>query len=520
MNPLFANEALDGKSLGESDLSLLRLYTLKVEDHLTECTFNRLSTVFPNNNQDSLKMIKKRVRFLSGFQPVRYSCCINSCVCFIGPYEDLTECPNCQEPRYKANRKPRKTFDYLPLIPRLRAMSANSTYAKKMRYRAEYVHEPGVIKDVFDGSHYRSLLNTIVPTDGDDPFFFFSNECDIALGLSTDGFSPFKRRDKTCWPMILFNYNLPPEIRFQKKYCIHVGTVPGPKKPWDWDSFCWPLAQELIQLEIGVKAFDAVSQALFLLHAYLILVFGDIPAMALVMRMKGQNGFSPCRMCNIKGVLSFRTYYVPLRRDKIPGTDPGRYDASNLPLRTPEEFLEQARAVEMASKNSVREELAKEYGIKGTPVLSTLSSLSFPSSFPFDFMHLVWENLIPNLILFWTAKFKDLNHEGKSYVIAPRIWSEVGAMTAKCSATIPAVFGASVPNIATKQSQMTAEMYANWTLYIAPVVLHGRFEKDKYYKHFMQLVKLLKLCLLFEIDETTLNQIDEGFKSWVQGYET
>ena len=35
----------------------------------------------------------------------------------------------------------------------------------------------------------------------------------------------------------------------------------------------------------------------------------------------------------------------------------------------------------------------------------------------------------------------------------------------------------------------------------------------------MQLVKVIKLCLAFEIDEAALNQIDEGFKSWVQGYE-
>ena len=35
----------------------------------------------------------------------------------------------------------------------------------------------------------------------------------------------------------------------------------------------------------------------------------------------------------------------------------------------------------------------------------------------------------------------------------------------------------------------------------------------------MQLVKLIKLCLSFEIDEEMLNEIDEGFKSWVQGYE-
>ena len=89
----------------------------------------------------------------------------------------------------------------------------------------------------------------------------------------------------TCWPIILFNYNLPPELRFQKKYCIHVATVPGPKKPWDWDLFCWPLVQELIQLELGIKTFNTISQSLFLLHAYLILAFGNIPAIALIMRM-------------------------------------------------------------------------------------------------------------------------------------------------------------------------------------------------------------------------------------------
>ena len=128
----------------------------------------------------------------------------------------------------------------------------------------------------------------------DHPFFHFSDERDIALGLLTDGFAPFKQHDKMCWPVILFNYNLPPDICFQKKYCIHLFMIPGPKKPWDWDSFCWPLIQELIQLEIGVIAFDVISQSTFLLHAYLILAFSDIFAVALIMCMKGQNGLSPC----------------------------------------------------------------------------------------------------------------------------------------------------------------------------------------------------------------------------------
>jgi len=295
-------------------MSLLRSYTLKVEDHLSDRTFRRLAKTFPSDNHETLKMIKKRVQSLARFQLVRYSCCINSCICFVGPYENLTECPNCKAARYGANGKPRKYFDYLPIIPWLQAILANTAHARKMRYRAGYEHKPGVFKDVFDGSHYQTLLNTVVPAGETHPFFYFSDEHDIALGLSTDSFAPFKKRNKTCWPIILFNYNLPPEICFQKKYCIHVATVLGPKKPWDWDSFCWPLVQELIQLEMGVKTFDAISLTIFLLHAYLILAFGDIPAVALIMCMKGQNGISPCRICNIKGVrFNSRTYYVPLK---------------------------------------------------------------------------------------------------------------------------------------------------------------------------------------------------------------
>jgi hypothetical protein len=102
-------------------------------------------------------------------------------------------CPNCKEERFNNQNKPRKVFEYLPLIPRLQAMSANREFADKMRYRAYFEHEDGVTMDVFDGSHYRSLLTKVVPAScNDQPFFYFSDARDIALGLSTDGFAPFK----------------------------------------------------------------------------------------------------------------------------------------------------------------------------------------------------------------------------------------------------------------------------------------------------------------------------------------
>jgi len=101
------------------------------------------------------------------------------------------------------------------------------------------------------------------------------------------------------------------------------------------DSFSWPLVQELVQLEIGIKAFDGLAHTVFLLYTFLILIFGDIPAISMVMQMKGQNGICPYRMCKIKGIRlpNSQTYYVPLSHKKFrPAVTPQEYNPFNLPL--------------------------------------------------------------------------------------------------------------------------------------------------------------------------------------------
>jgi hypothetical protein len=511
---------LEGKLLDESDLTLLRAYTLKVEDGITNATFNKLRFAFPQAPLDSIKSTEKRVQFLSGFQPVRYSCCISSCVCFTGPFETLQQCPKCKADRYKADgTTPRSYFEYLPIIPRLRAMVANSNYAKKMQYRSNHTHDPTKVTDIFDGTHYRSLLGKFV-TIGDEelPMWFFSDPRDIALGLSTDGFGPFKRRNKAAWPLILFNYNLSPEERFCKKHIISLGSIP--KKPLDLDSFLYPVVQELLQLGIGVSAFDALSQAVFSLHAFLIVVFGDIPAVSMIMRMKGHNAISPCRMCEIKGIRKpgANTHYVPLDRSSFPGSQDS-YDPSALPLRDHVSFLEQAEMVQSTSTTRDFDILSTKFGIKGLPLLSALSSLSFPTSFPYDFMHLIWANLIPNLILLWTGKFKDLDHDGQDYVIRQTVWNAIGDSTFQAGETIPAAFGSRVPNIASEKAHMICETYSIWTLYLAPVLLKGRFLNERYYNHFMELVRLLTRCIDLEITQEEIDDLDRNFQKWVRDYE-
>lgn len=509
--------------MDESDLNLVRAYALKVEDGITNATFNKFHYAFPDSSITSFKVTESHIKFLSGFQAVRYDCCKNSCICYTEPHEDLTKCPKCHSPRY-VNGKAQSQFTYLPIIPRLRAMLGNCTQATMMQYRDNHQHDPTKMTDIFDGSHYQSLLTKFRTVRGQEiPSFFFSDPQDIALGLSTDGFGPFGHCDKTCWPILIFNYNLPPEERFLKHNVLSVGTIPGPTKPDDPDSYLWPLIQELIQLEEGVTAFDVLAQVIFILHAFLLLGFGDIPTVSMLICMKGHNAFSPCRICEIQGVKTPGTrgpLYVPLNRECFPQSHQRTgYDPLNLPLRTHEGFMRQANEVHSAPTKAASGRLAKVYGIKGIPALSALSALSFPISFPYNFMHLIWANLIPNLILLWTGNFKALDDDDEDFVLAPSVWESIGEATIAAGKATPAAFGAKVPNISLSTAHMTCEKYCIWTLHLAPILLRGQFKRTRYYDHFIDLVRLLKLCLEYEITEEEIDEVEKGFQKWVRNYE-
>ena len=120
------------------------------------------------------------------------------------------------------------------------------------------------------------------------------------LRLSLDGFAPFKCRSNSAWPVILFNYNLPPDLRTHLDHILCYGVIADPKSVKDVDSFLVPLYDELAWLSEGVDGvLDPTAQEFFVLRAYLILLFGDMPAISKLLMMKGHNGYCPCRYCKI-----------------------------------------------------------------------------------------------------------------------------------------------------------------------------------------------------------------------------
>lgn len=406
----------------------------------------------------------------------------------------------------------------------------NQKIAEAMQYCAKgHQHKEGNVEDVFDGSVYHHLLRQFVQV-GDRVYRhrYFGDWQDIALGLSTDGFGPFKCRKHTCWPLILFNYNLPPDVRFHLENILSLGVIPGPKKPKDFCSFLWLFVQEMLRLAVGIPAFDVLSGSMFSLRVHLILVFGDIPAVSMVMCMKGHNGFSPCCMCKITGLKvpnsSGNTHYVPLYRANHPDVmdSPAavkEYDPLNLPLCSHDEMYEQAKSTESASTNAEADRWSKASGIKGPSMLFFLHSLRFPLAFPYDFMHLIWENLLKNLVLHWTGEFKGLDEGRESYELDKSVWKAIGEATAKAGSTIPSAYGACVPNIAGDSVYISAEMWSFWALYLGPVLLQRRFKVERYYNHFIWLVELLNICLQFEISSNQIDYVRTGFARWVEDYE-
>jgi hypothetical protein len=82
-------------------------------------------------------------------------------------------------------------------------------------------------------------------------------------------------------------------------------------------------------------------------------------------------------------------YMLLSRCNHLEPTDINEYDPGNLLLHEHDFFMVQAKSLQTAHIDKDYKELTKAYSIKGVPLLSTLTSLRFPQSFPYNFMHVM-----------------------------------------------------------------------------------------------------------------------------------
>ena len=75
-----------------------------------------------------------------------------------------------------------------------------------------------------------------------------------------------------------------------------------------------------------------------------------------------------------------------------------------------------------ATMKAEKKWIMKETGIKDFPAMTHVQSLNYAQSLPWEWFHLLLDNIIPNLIDCWAGNFKDLGEGAEEFEIAPHIW--------------------------------------------------------------------------------------------------
>lgn len=160
-----------------------------------------------------------------------------------------------------------------------------------------------------------------------------------------------------------------------------------------------------------------------------------------------------------------------------------------------------------------------ELGIKGMPAWTRMGSINYARGVPWDFMHLLFENVVKNLVYMWMGKFKGLDAGSEEYIIPPAIWKEIGQETVDAVKDIPSAFVRSLGNLAEDSSYFMAEGWAFWFMYLAPILLQGRFQKEVYYCHLCELADIIKMCIKFSLKHQEIDALELRIVNWVKEYE-
>ncbi|KAJ4772152.1 Transposase tnp2 [Rhynchospora pubera] len=129
---------------------------------------------------------------------------------------------------------------------------------------------------------------------------FASEPRNVRLGLATDGFAPFSlsAAQYTCWPVVCYPLNLPPNAVMKRQNMFLTLVIPGPEHPGrDIDVFLQPLIDELeILWSMGIEMYDVSLKQNFNMKAALAYTVNDFPAYS-VLSGWGTSGAMSCPCC-------------------------------------------------------------------------------------------------------------------------------------------------------------------------------------------------------------------------------
>ncbi|XP_021770707.1 uncharacterized protein LOC110734887 [Chenopodium quinoa] len=289
----------------------VQLYLLKCLNGWSNSSFDELMKLqcaaFPSAKlHTSFHHAKKMVKNL-GLDYKRIDACPNDCMLYWKERANDKSCHVCKASRWKLNEKqkeegalpdegvPAKVLRYFPLKPRLQRLFMCSKTTELMTWHETDRKKDAKLRHPADG-HALKNFDITHPQ-------FASDFRNVRLGLTTDGFNPFRTMSVSysIWPVVLSIYNLSPWLYNKSEYNIMSLIIPGPSSPgYDIDVYLQPLIEELKELwEVGVDTYDAVKDETFSLRAALLWTISDFPDYAMLSGWSTKGEFS-CPNCNHK----------------------------------------------------------------------------------------------------------------------------------------------------------------------------------------------------------------------------
>ncbi|KAG2746110.1 hypothetical protein P692DRAFT_20637784, partial [Suillus brevipes Sb2] len=219
------------------------------------------------NEIPSYHQIERLIAEFTGVESIEHDMCSESCVAFTGPFSHLDNCPVCGHHRYDPiklrtsggrTKVALRKFVTIPLGAQLQALWRDPSHAEKMSYlqnETERVFnllrdnggQIGVFNDFVMGSDYIHAVDR-----GDIA------KDDIVLMISMDGAQLYESKQSDCWIYIWIVMNHAPGERYQKKYVLPGGFIPGPNNPKNVDSFIFPGMHHLSALQKeGLRIWNA-----------------------------------------------------------------------------------------------------------------------------------------------------------------------------------------------------------------------------------------------------------------------
>lgn len=259
---------------------------------------------------------------------------------------------------------------------------------------------------------------------------------------------------------------------------------------------------------------------MFNMHWYVIFAMLDMPALAKVDGGKGIGAKMPCQKCPIKGIhnpakKSITTYYVP---HWCPGDDKSQTDDLLANLQTEEFFKEVWHELTQATTVAKYKEVQTSYGITCVLILGLCPSINLIRSFPYGLMHLLFENLVPNLVLHWKGTFKNLDPSQDPYVLSNEVWEDIGQETVHSIHMTPSWMVRAMLDICIHVSRYTAESWAFWITWIMPYVLEDRLPPN-HYQHLLLLMNIIKAITSLKLEEGWLDELEARVWQWHAEYE-